>query len=56
MRTLVKKLLCSLVLTALVRGNESASIERGLEVELVERATENTTLKAPIIAQPSEYW
>ncbi|PMD45912.1 acid protease [Hyaloscypha variabilis F] len=56
MRALVKKLLCSLVLPALVRGNEPASIERGLEVELVERATENTTLKAPIIAEPSEYW
>jgi len=54
MRTLVKLLLCTLVLP--VWGIGLSSIEKGLEVELVGRDTGNTTLKAPIIAEPSENW
>ena len=56
MRTLMKILLCPLILLDLVRGNGLSSIENGMEVELVGRDTRNTTLKAPIIAEPSEHW
>jgi hypothetical protein len=58
MRALVKKLSYCLALFALVRGSWTSSNEEVLDVdaEFEKRATGNTTLKAPIIATPSEDW
>jgi hypothetical protein len=56
MRALAKKLFCSLVLLSLVRGSVANSDAEVLEEELEKRDTANTTLKAPIIAVPSEHW
>ncbi len=56
MRTLPKKVFCSLILLYFVRGSGTSSIEDVLEVELEKRDTGNATLKAPIIAVPSQHW
>jgi hypothetical protein len=52
----MRALFCSLVLLALVRGSVASSDEEVLEGEFEKRDTGNTTLKAPIIAVPSEHW
>jgi hypothetical protein len=56
MRALAKKLFCSLVVLALVQGSVASSDAEVLEEELEKKDTGNTTLKAPIIAVPSEHW
>jgi hypothetical protein len=56
MGALLKKILCSLALLDLARGSETSSAEAALDVGREKRDTGNTTLKAPIIAVPSEHW
>jgi uncharacterized protein involved in cysteine biosynthesis len=56
MRVLVKKLFCSVVLLARVRGSVASINGDVLAEELEKRDTGNTTLKAPIIGVPSEDW
>jgi hypothetical protein len=56
MRALAKKLFCSLVLVAWVRGSATSFEEDLVEEELDKRDTGNITLKAPIIGVVSEDW
>lgn len=56
MRALAKKLLCSLVLVAWVRGSATSFDEDLDEEELYKRDTGNVTLKAPVIGVVSEDW
>jgi hypothetical protein len=56
MRALAKKLFCSLVLVAWVRGSATSFDEDLVEEELDKRDTGNVTLKAPIIGVVSEDW
>jgi hypothetical protein len=51
MRALLKSF-CLIVMLGVVRG----SLMETSDVEVEKRETSNTTLKAPIIAVPSEHW